>query len=327
MMSYPVPSRSGQVHALVRLDGVGQGSEALYLDGDLVPRLQPDLRVAGRADARGRACDNDVTGDEGHAPGEKGDELGDREDHLRGRPVLHYLAVQDAAYGEVLGIFDLVCGGDERTQGAEGVYGFAAGPLSALRELEVARGDVVGVHVAEDVVEGLGLRDVAGCPPYNDGELGLVVGLLGYRGYSDGLAWPYDRVRVHGKDDGLIGDIRPRLSSMVLVVEAYADQLMRPRYRSVDADVAERHRIFTGLRATAVLDELDHVLVTERPYLIALQRPDALLPTTHRIRYQSQGLSSPRIRDATIRILAATLVLILPYGCRRTILHPLPERW
>ena len=30
--------------------------------------------------------------------------------------------------------------------------------------------------------QGLGLGDVAGCPPDNDGELGLVVGLLGYGG-------------------------------------------------------------------------------------------------------------------------------------------------
>ena len=62
-----------QVHALVCLDGVGEGSEALYLDGDLISCLQPDLRVAGCADAWWRACDYDVARDEGHALGEKGD--------------------------------------------------------------------------------------------------------------------------------------------------------------------------------------------------------------------------------------------------------------
>src|SRR5215217_9320859 len=106
----PSPTRHFYNPPLVRLDGVGQGSEALYLDGDLIPCLQPHLRVAGRADARWRARDYDVAGDEGHTLREEGDELGDREDHLRRRPVLHDLAVQDAAYREVLRICDLICG-------------------------------------------------------------------------------------------------------------------------------------------------------------------------------------------------------------------------
>src|SRR5215204_5039672 len=104
-----------QVHALVRLDGVGKGSEALYLDGDLISCLQPDLRVAGRAHAWWRARDDHVSGHQRHALGEEGDEFGDREDHLRGRPVLHDLAVQDAAYGQVLRVSYLICGRDERS--------------------------------------------------------------------------------------------------------------------------------------------------------------------------------------------------------------------
>src|SRR5215208_1330497 len=99
---------------LVLLDGVGQGSEALYLDRDLISCLQPHLRVAGSADAWWRACDYHIAWDECHTLGEKGDELGDREDHLLRRPILHDLAVQDAAYGEVLGVFDLICSRDDR---------------------------------------------------------------------------------------------------------------------------------------------------------------------------------------------------------------------
>ncbi len=91
-------------------------------------------------------------------------------------------------------------------------------------------------------------------------------------GYPDGLAWPYNRVRVLGEDDRLLGDICPCLCRVVLVVEAYADDLLRPRYRGVDARLPERHSIFSRLRTPAVLDELDHVLVGERPYLFALQR-------------------------------------------------------
>src|SRR5215210_3894021 len=78
---------------LRRFDRVGQGSEALYLDRDLISCLQPHLRVAGRADAWWRTCDYHIAWDEGHTLGEKGDELGDREDHLRCRPILHDFAV------------------------------------------------------------------------------------------------------------------------------------------------------------------------------------------------------------------------------------------
>src|SRR5215218_9642003 len=185
----PSPNRQFYIAPLVRFDGVGEGSEALDLDRHLISCLQPHLRVAGRADAWWGACDYDIAGDEGHALGEEGDELGDREDHLRCRTVLHDLAVEDAPDRKVLRVFDLVTGRDVRPHRAEGVYGLAARPLSTLGELEVARGDVVGVRVAEDVTWGLGLGDVAGCPPDNEGELVLVVeantdNLLGsrYRG-------------------------------------------------------------------------------------------------------------------------------------------------
>src|SRR5829696_2798781 len=90
------------------------GTESLYLDRDLISCLQPHLRIAGHADAWWRACNYDVARGEGHALGEEGYQFPDREDHLLSRPVLHDLAVQDAAYGEILGVFDLVCGRDER---------------------------------------------------------------------------------------------------------------------------------------------------------------------------------------------------------------------
>jgi hypothetical protein len=75
----------------------------------------------------------------------------------------------------------------------------------------------------------------------------------------------------------------------------------------MDTRLPERDSIFARLRTPAVLDELDHVLVGERPYLLAFQGADALLPPTYRIRNQLQVLSSPRIRDATVRILSGTL--------------------
>src|SRR5215216_2575181 len=158
---------------------------------------------------------------------------------------------------------------------------------------QVARGDVVGVRVTEDVIEGLGLGDVACCPPDNDRQLSLIVGLLGYGGYPYGLSRPYNRAGVLGEDDGLLRDICPCLGRVVLVVEANADDLLGPPYRGVEARLPERHRVFPGFRTPAVLDELDHVLVGERPYLFSLKRPDTRLSTIHRIHDKFQGLSSP----------------------------------
>src|SRR5918994_982147 len=75
-------SRSTPTAPLLRLDGVGEGAEALDLDGHLVPGLHPELRFAGHANTRGRAGDDDVSRHKRHAGREKGHELGNREDHL-----------------------------------------------------------------------------------------------------------------------------------------------------------------------------------------------------------------------------------------------------
>src|SRR5918995_3417104 len=72
LWQYGAESRK-KIHTLVRLDWVGEGSETLYLDRDLISCFQPHLRVAGGADAWWRACDYDVAREEGHALGEKGD--------------------------------------------------------------------------------------------------------------------------------------------------------------------------------------------------------------------------------------------------------------
>ena len=121
------------------------------LDRDLVAGLQQPRRVAEHADAGGRAGEDQVAGLERRRLRGVADDLVDPEDQVRGRRVLHRLAVQDRADPERVRIGDLRSR-DERPDGAERVRRLAARPL-AVGELEVARGDVVRDDVAGDGLE------------------------------------------------------------------------------------------------------------------------------------------------------------------------------
>ena len=96
--------------------GVGEGADAIDLDGDRVAGLEPDGGLGGHADAMGRAGEDDGAGREGVAGAEEFDELGDGEDHIACVAALAGFAVEDGADPEGLGIGDFV-GGDEN--GAE----------------------------------------------------------------------------------------------------------------------------------------------------------------------------------------------------------------
>lgn len=95
---------------------VGEGADAIDLDGDRVAGLEPDGGLGGHADAVGRAGEDDGAGREGVAGAEEFDELGDGEDHIACVAALAGFAVEDGADPEGLGIGDFV-GGDEN--GAE----------------------------------------------------------------------------------------------------------------------------------------------------------------------------------------------------------------
>src|SRR5215218_1422685 len=144
-------TRTKAISALL-LDGVGQGAEAVDLDGDLVTVLEQDLRVPEDADAGWGAGRDEVAGLERDDPADVGDDVGDREDHLGGRGVLHRLAVAAAADAQLLGIVDLLARDEPRADRAEGVGRLAARPL-AVGELQVAGADVVEADVALDVIQ------------------------------------------------------------------------------------------------------------------------------------------------------------------------------
>src|SRR3954470_3105102 len=100
-------TRTKAIYSTLLRDGVGQGAEALDLDRDLVTVLQQDLRIPEDADAGRRARGDQVAGLQRDRAADVADDLGDREDHVRRRGVLHDLAVEDASDRQRLRVVDL----------------------------------------------------------------------------------------------------------------------------------------------------------------------------------------------------------------------------
>ena len=118
-------------------------------------------RVEADADAGGRAGRDDVAGLKAQAGRDRGDEGWHVEDEIARVGILPELAVDPTLHVEVLWV-DLVGGHDPRPHGAEAVEGFSEEPLLVV-SLPVAGGHIVYDRVAEDVLVGVGLGDVA--PP------------------------------------------------------------------------------------------------------------------------------------------------------------------
>ena len=71
------------------------------------------------------AGEDDVARLEREAAGAEGEQLGDAEDHLRGRGVLHHLAVHPCPQRQRLRVENLVGCDDDRSEWAEAVEAFA----------------------------------------------------------------------------------------------------------------------------------------------------------------------------------------------------------
>ena len=73
--------------------------------------------------------------------------------------------------------------------------------------------------------------EVARAPPDHDAELDLPVELRRAARLTDRIVRPDQRVRALGEQDGFCGYVLPGLRGMVAVVEADAQDLVRPRDR------------------------------------------------------------------------------------------------
>src|SRR5262249_6267935 len=202
------------------------------------------------------------------------EQLRDAEEHLRGRRVLHHLAVHPSAKRERLRVGDLLRSHDDGTYRAKRVEALAARPLT-LRELNVPRGDVVADRVAEHVVE----RRVGGngthAPPDDDPELDLPVDLARELGVDDDrLTRADDAGGKLREDERLRWSRQVRLADVVEVVEPDRDdlpglercrQLIRSRIADaemvwVDACAHEREEIALEVEAPKVAVHIDREL-------------------------------------------------------------------
>src|SRR5512136_768793 len=97
---------------------IDERADPLDLDFHRLARPKVDRGISLEADAGWSAGEDDRAGKQGKAVGEVGYDVPDREDHVRGVGGLHYLPVQAAENGKIVGI---QIGFDGRSDRAEGV--------------------------------------------------------------------------------------------------------------------------------------------------------------------------------------------------------------
>src|SRR5580765_4716195 len=151
----------------VRHHRVRQHAQPFDLDFNDVAGLEEDGRLAREADTGRRTGRNDVTGLESDCLRKERHQGVDAEDELIRVRVLQGLPVHAAADSQCVGIAGRLARQDEGAHWRERVARLAALPL-AIGKLQVARTDVVQVHVAEHVIERAFHRHVLGAPADDD---------------------------------------------------------------------------------------------------------------------------------------------------------------
>jgi len=188
-------------------------------------RFEVARGIHAGADAVGGSGENDGAGEERGGAGQKSDEGGDVEDHVDGVGVLHGLVIDNGFDGEGVGIGDFVGRDDGGAEGAKGIEGFTPAPLGAAPLfLPVARGDIVGAGVAENVGEGVFLQDVFGFLSDDDGKFAFPVNFMAGElgGDLDRVAGILDGRDVLHEEDGKFGDFGAGFFGVLSIVEADA---------------------------------------------------------------------------------------------------------
>ena len=170
-----------------------------------------------------------------------GDQLGDPEDQLGRRRLLHPLSVQVERDPDGRGVADLVGGDEGGTAGGGAVEDLAGDPLRR-GELQVASREVVEQHVPGDVVERVGLTHRRRLGADHECDLGLVVHLVAGGGEGDRRPVGNESVGELGEEGGHGRGLVAGLGRVVAVVEPDADDLLRIRHRRQQLDPGQRDR-------------------------------------------------------------------------------------
>ncbi len=141
--------------------------------------------MCGRRRAVGRAHRDQVTRLQRQDLGEVRDRVGDREDHVVSRVLLHDLAVDFAAHRQPGAADRQLIWRHQPWADGRGVLERLALQELGGASLPVACADVVEDRVPGDMIEGRLGHDVPAAPADDDGELDLPVHLLDDGGHLD----------------------------------------------------------------------------------------------------------------------------------------------
>src|SRR5439155_8224499 len=115
------------------------------------------------------------------------------ENQVPGVRVLHQLAVDEALYRKGMRIGDLIPRYQIRTTRSPRIATLASVKLAGLT-LEVARADIVQIHISGDVAHGIFKRNVVCFLANDEGELSLVVHLTRDFRQNDTVAGSNNRI-------------------------------------------------------------------------------------------------------------------------------------
>src|SRR5260221_1840343 len=243
---YGGAARPLTLHRLV-LDQVAEDADLLDLDLDRVAMFHPYGRLAGVADAGGRAHDKEIAGLERQAFGQQGDRLGDRDEHVAGIGALHDLTIETRLDGKARRARRQLVGGDEPGPEAAGLVEILADrPLRGLA-LVVAHAAVVEAGIARDTVERLVLGDMARRAADHGNEFGLVIELDRRLRPEHRLAMRDERGRAAHEEARIFRLGMTAFLGVIGVIEAEANDLARVPNRHQEA---QPDKLVAGNKAT-----------------------------------------------------------------------------
>ncbi len=148
--------------------------------------------------------------------------------HLGGGAVLHRISVDRETHGQRGRVRNFIDGGEPWASRVEGLAGLALRPLALALNLKLSLAHIITDHVSSDVLESfLLIAEVTATRTDDYRQFDLPVRLFRILRNVDGVVRTNQRIGRLREDDGLRRYLGTCLCSMVCVVEADADDLVR----------------------------------------------------------------------------------------------------
>src|SRR5580658_3228554 len=209
------------------VDRVAQQPDPLDLDFTYIAGLHEQLGVSFKADTGWGSHHKDIAWMERHRFAQERDDAGHAVDHLAGISSLDDLPVESRGQLQPGAAGRNLVGRDEKwPEGSGAVEVLADGPLRSLH-LEVAHRSIVEDRVADDVLQGVTLGDVAAALSDDRDQFALVVELFGHPGADKRGPVPGETGREPREYGGVGRDVIMGLPRLPTVVDTHTDDLAR----------------------------------------------------------------------------------------------------